>query len=426
MSLVRSLNQLLNALGLPFVIETPTDLTPSLLLAILASILCEPIHAIHGPDEASFDDTIVALTDLSQSHDTLPAFKVKQMKVLLGVLNEVLPVDVCLSDVDPRRLAKGEWEEVKFVGELFVWLGKKLGRITGEASDDEAVSCEDAHAGRGLKNGSPGRRRGGTTRQTRRPPSPTYTTSTNNSFNPTNLSMRSFTSSRIEIETMTSPPSTSGSVRTAVPDHQGDVLGDLESPSANTSTSHRPWCIHELKVEPTDIIPVYSPTGTSFCRPASPSSENRFQEAGASSWDPPIALPDVFSAKLTTCHCSSSMYPHPRPATQVRGLSRVDRRTPDASPRRHEVRHEGYISYADEDSELSWFEASRHFRLQSIDFGGLPQTPRRRPQVDEDRLPMTQRSTPNVAQRIKLMEERAVLLAQLALAQARAGAGAGV
>ncbi|KAF4604224.1 hypothetical protein EYR40_001406 [Pleurotus pulmonarius] len=422
MSLVRSLNQLLNALDLPFVIETPTDLTPSLLLAILASILREPIHAIHGPDDASFDDTIVTLTDLSQSRDSLPAFKVKQMKVLIGVLNEVLPVDVCLSDVDPRRLAKGEWEEVKFVGELFVWLGKKLGYIPGGASDDQAASSEDANARCGRDNGSPNRRRKGMSRQTRRAPSPTYTTSTGNSFNPTNLSMRSFTSSRIELGTVTSPPSTSESVETTVP-NQGDVLGDLESPSANT-TSHRPWCIHELKVEPTDIIPVYSPTGTSFCRPASPSSEVGFKEAGASrSWDAPIALPDVFSTELTTCHCSSSMYPHPRPAKQVEEFSHVNPRTPHTSPRRDKVRLEGYISYADEDSELSWFEASRHLRSQSIDLADLPRTPRRNPQIDEGRLAESQRSTfPNVAQRIRLMEERAVLLAQLALDHARAGA----
>ncbi|KAF9501139.1 hypothetical protein BDN71DRAFT_838062 [Pleurotus eryngii] len=415
MSLVCSLNQLLNALDLPFVIETPTDLTPSLLLAILASILREPIHAIHGPDEASFDDTIVSLTVLSQSHDTLPAFKVKQMKVLLGVLNEVLPVDVCLSDVDPRRLAKGEWEEVKFVGELFVWLGKKLGYIPGGASDDQAASSEDANAGCGLDNGSPNRRRREMSRQTRRPPSPTYTTSTSNSFNPTNLSMRSFTSSRIELETVTSPPSTSESAETAVP-NQGDVLGDLEFPSANTTTSHRPWCIHELKVEPADIIPVYSPTGTSFCRPASPSSEVGFKEAGAShSWDAPIALPDVFSTELTTCHCSSSTYPHPRPAMQVEEFFHVNRRTPHPSPHRDKVRLEGYISLADEDSELSWFEASQHLRSQSVDFADLPRTPRRRPQIDEGRLAESQRSTPNVAQRIRLMEERAALLAQLAL-----------
>ncbi|TFY50925.1 hypothetical protein EVJ58_g10827 [Rhodofomes roseus] len=63
----------------------------------------------------------------SARHATF-AFKVQAMKIFLGVLeNDIIGQDVGLSDVDPRRLASGEWDECVFVGELLCWLGKTMG-----------------------------------------------------------------------------------------------------------------------------------------------------------------------------------------------------------------------------------------------------------------------------------------------------------
>ena len=111
--LVDPLNTLLDRLGLPFVLDTPLDLTPSLLLAILESLL---------------QYRLPISTSIRESRSDVA--KVQAMKIFLGVLEtDVLNEDVGLSDIDPRRLAAGEWEEVVFIAELLCWLGKQMGLL---------------------------------------------------------------------------------------------------------------------------------------------------------------------------------------------------------------------------------------------------------------------------------------------------------
>lgn len=117
-NLVDNLNELINKLSisLPFVVETPWDLTPSLLLGILESIL---------QSRLPIPPLIRASRDFAN--------KVQAMKIFLGVFeSDVLEgEDVGLSQVDPRRLAAGEEEEVKFIGELLCWLGRRKGLLPG-------------------------------------------------------------------------------------------------------------------------------------------------------------------------------------------------------------------------------------------------------------------------------------------------------
>ena len=111
--LVDPLNALLDRLDLPFVLDTPLDLTPSLLIAILESLL---------------QSRLPVSTSIRESRNDVA--KVQAMKIFLGVLEtDVLNEDVGLSDIDPRRLAAGEWEEVVFVAELLCWLGKQMGLL---------------------------------------------------------------------------------------------------------------------------------------------------------------------------------------------------------------------------------------------------------------------------------------------------------
>ncbi|KAH8998437.1 hypothetical protein EDB92DRAFT_1932894 [Lactarius akahatsu] len=111
--LVDPLNTLLDLLDLPFVLDTPLDLTPSLLLAILESLL---------------QSRLPISTSIRESRSDVA--KVQAMKIFLGVLEtDVLNEDVGLSDIDPRRLAAGEWEEVVFIAELLCWLGKQMGLL---------------------------------------------------------------------------------------------------------------------------------------------------------------------------------------------------------------------------------------------------------------------------------------------------------
>jgi hypothetical protein len=107
------LNELLDGLGLPFVLDTPLDLTPSLLLAILESLLKSRLPVSSSIRESRSD-----------------AAKIQAMKIFLGVLEaDIINEDIGLSDIDPRRLAAGEWEEVVFVAKLLCWLGKQMGLL---------------------------------------------------------------------------------------------------------------------------------------------------------------------------------------------------------------------------------------------------------------------------------------------------------
>ena len=110
-SLTATLNALLEGLNLPFVLESPLDLTPSMLLAILECI-CE--------------SRLPLSKDIRECWSDLD--KVDAMKIFLGVLEaDIIKMDVGLSDVDPRALARGEEHETVFVGELLCWLGQKSG-----------------------------------------------------------------------------------------------------------------------------------------------------------------------------------------------------------------------------------------------------------------------------------------------------------
>jgi len=107
------LNDLLDRLDLPFVLDTPLDLTPSLLIAILESLLQSRLPVSSTIRESQND-----------------AAKVQAMKIFLGVLEaDIINENIGLSDIDPRRLAAGEWEEVVFVAKLLCWLGKQMGLL---------------------------------------------------------------------------------------------------------------------------------------------------------------------------------------------------------------------------------------------------------------------------------------------------------
>lgn len=127
------LNDLLDRLDLPFVLDTPLDLTPSLLLAILESLLKSRLPVSSSIRESRSD-----------------AAKVQAMKVFLGVLEtDVLNEDIGLSDVDPRRLAAGEWEEVVFIAKLLCWLGKQMGLPPSKHSSSTRLPREPSSAANG-------------------------------------------------------------------------------------------------------------------------------------------------------------------------------------------------------------------------------------------------------------------------------------
>lgn len=110
--LVAELGLLLRALHLPLTLESPAELTPSLLLAILESILASRL-----PLSSNLRN---ALT--SKSTEAKNA-KIQCMKVFLGVFSDILKEDVGLANIDPRKLANGDWDEVVYIGGDVVFYG---------------------------------------------------------------------------------------------------------------------------------------------------------------------------------------------------------------------------------------------------------------------------------------------------------------
>ncbi|KAG6370557.1 hypothetical protein JVT61DRAFT_11349 [Boletus reticuloceps] len=117
---IPSFNALLAALALPFSIDHPTDLTPSLLLAIFESLICARLP-------------IPSSVRQSRTRDA----KARAMLVLLGVLEcDVLrggtSTDAEHSIADDSVLGgaggcQRRWLETIFVGELLCWLARRKG-----------------------------------------------------------------------------------------------------------------------------------------------------------------------------------------------------------------------------------------------------------------------------------------------------------
>lgn len=119
LSLVTDLNSILGKLNIPLKLDSPAELTPSLLLAILERLIGQSI-----PLNEHLKRSLKRPERNEKQHA-----RIQVTKLFLGVLLdcELLKSDVGLTDIDPRRLANGEWEEVSFIGELLVWMAKKAG-----------------------------------------------------------------------------------------------------------------------------------------------------------------------------------------------------------------------------------------------------------------------------------------------------------
>ncbi|KAJ7263173.1 hypothetical protein B0H12DRAFT_294588 [Mycena haematopus] len=114
--LTSQLNQLLASLKISINLETHLQLTPSLLIAILESLMSARLNISQ---------------DLRETLGSSSAAKVQCMKIFLGVLqSDILKEDVGISTVDPRRLARGEDKETLFVARLLCWYGRDRGLIS--------------------------------------------------------------------------------------------------------------------------------------------------------------------------------------------------------------------------------------------------------------------------------------------------------
>ncbi|KAJ7842584.1 hypothetical protein B0H13DRAFT_139587 [Mycena leptocephala] len=124
--LILQLNQLFASLNLPFTVESHSQLTPSLLIGILESLLSDRLPILEQHREALFSSNAYA-------------GKVHCMKIFLGVLqSDILKQDVGLNNVDPRLLARTADKETIFVARLLCWYGRRRGLISRSASGSDA------------------------------------------------------------------------------------------------------------------------------------------------------------------------------------------------------------------------------------------------------------------------------------------------
>ncbi|KAK2463736.1 hypothetical protein APHAL10511_004229 [Amanita phalloides] len=147
--LVDQLNDVLQLLNinLSIPIESPLDLTPSLLIAILESLLGTRIP---------IDEFAIPMTPERKNETVENMNKVQHMKIFLGVLeHDILGMDVGLSDVDPRRLARGSWEEVMYVAKILCWIGIQLREAYQTPMEETVVPSNDEYTDDKQGNGEP-------------------------------------------------------------------------------------------------------------------------------------------------------------------------------------------------------------------------------------------------------------------------------
>ncbi|KAJ3777704.1 hypothetical protein FB446DRAFT_109698 [Lentinula raphanica] len=126
--LVEELCVLLQALHIPLTLQSPTDLTPSLLLAILESIMTSRL-----PLSPTLRQALRKPSTIEEARKA----KIECMQIFLGVLEiDILQRDVGLNKIDPRKLANGDWDEVVYVGEILCWTGREFG-ITDHSNHGE-------------------------------------------------------------------------------------------------------------------------------------------------------------------------------------------------------------------------------------------------------------------------------------------------
>ncbi|KAK0221433.1 hypothetical protein IW262DRAFT_1373784 [Armillaria fumosa] len=129
MDLVSQLNELFTALRIPIPIRSPTDLTPSLILAILECFLSSRLPLSPSSRHAAVSKCPARPT----ASEALNA-SVKCMKIFLGILETdiIKNDDLGPSGVDPRKLAAGEYAEVTLVAEALCWVGRQAGLVRAE------------------------------------------------------------------------------------------------------------------------------------------------------------------------------------------------------------------------------------------------------------------------------------------------------
>ncbi|KDQ50532.1 hypothetical protein JAAARDRAFT_199932 [Jaapia argillacea MUCL 33604] len=430
--LLPTLNNLLANLCLPFTLVHPTDLIPSLLLAILESLLKTRLPIPLETRESSANGA-----------------KVEMMKVFLGVLgSDVLGpggmvemieqrerqedggqgelrgfgegVEVGLGEVDPRRLAAGEEDEVVFVGRLICWLARKMGILDSSESivptefgdedhppkpspkERERTASVSTHStmnsvhttfSMAYKPPRSDTSPSGSFASMRAIPIPSDASASSRSHSPSvsppqtptptsrfapplayaqpnatpgpsrprtsPLFPRTSTSRPQSQVRSTSLQTPSTSYRTPAPSSVRRPQPSSNSKPSQSLTQSQPRCIHELELDPPSAILSRTPSLHTQRRNHSP-SESEDSSGGDES-------------DVSYCDCPHDTVTSSPSASHPTQTSR----SPASTPRSPPVRYDGWISPVDEASEMESFEAGLRARERSQDKSRVESTPRK-------------------------------------------------
>jgi len=242
------------------------------------------------------------------------------MKIFLGVLeNDVLGQDIGLSDVDPRRLAQGAWEEVVFVGESLCWLGRNMGLLQPDSSftserppEKTSQSSDHSHA-----SGSCG---------------PTRTISPSTRSTLTNSMNSDLSMDGADDDTQTTVPSTAISMADPGETQRPRSTSECRAHSRRSPENRQtPLCIHEVD-DPSFLVHEDERSMDDQC------GSHRFRVDDAIDG---LCAPDDTASSL--CGYSSSPVGH---AAQI-------------------VRYDGWIEEVDNDLEVQVFEESRAYNKRA-------------------------------------------------------------
>ena len=391
---VADINALLCNLRIPVTLESPHDLTPSLLVMALELMLQHRLPISQAMRAAKDAES-----------------KIKTMEVFIEVLRDVVGEDqVILDDMDPRMLAIGEWDEVVTVAEALVLVGRASGLISQSSRNSfkESPSTETSQVSRTMP-ALPQSQDDSTDpfwvpalneRSFPRSPLPTVESTKTSSRSP------ALVSKSINSDSSNSSPATSRlmsrreelsfetTILTASPgsplsssrsDDQSHDTGSSSrsrrAPSSLSSTRVTPRCIHEVGGMEDDL--------------------SRSFEASVSLTDEPIRDSSI---------CSST---NGSPA----------KKTP--------VRYTGWIEPVDEEEEIRSFEAKRRIQrgLSRLELTRTPRTapdyggglslgsPLKSPSTSTHGRVLTRHNSPT-QHTLALMNERAKLLEELAALKA--------
>ncbi|KAF7795319.1 hypothetical protein EIP86_006475 [Pleurotus ostreatoroseus] len=402
--LVAYLNELDEKLGIPIALESPCELTPSLLLAILESLTRQRLP---------IPQAIRAARDREA--------KVQAMKIFLGVLeNDVLGEDVGLSAVDPRRLAAGEWDEVVFVGEVLCWLGKVFGVIPHARLvhprhrmyvDMNETSYED---GSEFVDATQLNKRAGSSDVDRQPLRQRYSPNANQEIEPS-MSMSHADRTRTMDATVlstepddTETPSLSELDLFDAPSRIGRYATSTPPPPPTSLSARTPRCIQEV------ADPSYVDHEDYDASEATHIHDNTYSELS-----PEPDMEDGDASTASYCDCA----PGPDPESPLARYAQ-----PQAVP----VRRSGWLREVDLENELRAFEdmkVSAHARARDPTSAPPPAfTPRPTPGRSGSAIktPVAVRPTGRVVTRhtsptqytLALLNERAKLLEELAILKA--------